>query len=157
MKIILKEDVPSLGRVGDIKEVRNGYARNYLIPKGLAVPATEGNIKMIQQIKKAREKREAREREKYLKIKEKIDALPEIVIRVKVTEGGNLYGSVNAGMIYEKIRESGIEEIEKSWIKLEEPIKELGLHEVKIHLFKDIETAIKIRVESENDREVINK
>ena len=144
MKIILLQDVKKIGKAGDVVNVADGYARNFLLPKNIAEPATEEKIKEVEK-RKANTEREAKERvEKAKKIKERMDGV-EVVIKEK-GENGKLFGSVDAKKIADKISEEGIKEDN---IILDKPLKEVGEKEVKIKLDGDVEVKIKVVIELE--------
>ncbi len=153
MKVILKEDVESIGLMGDVVEVKDGYANNYLIPRKYAMRATPSTLKEIDNLKKTRLKKEAKIREEALAQLEHINDL-QIVIPVKVGEEGKLFGSITPTDIAEEItRKSGIE-IDKRKVELETNIKFLGDYEVAVILFKDVEARVKISiVPEESDKE----
>jgi len=151
MKIILQKDVDELGFEGDIIEVRRGYARNYLIPKGLALEATPQNIKAFEQKKRKIEARKLREREQALKLKEKIEAI-EISLRRKAGEEDKLYGSVTNIDIAEELEKAGIV-IDRKKILLEKPIKSLGEFEIPIKLFPEVIANLKVKVLPEEKEE----
>lgn len=148
MQVILKQDVDKLGKRGDLVKVADGYARNYLIPRGLAEEATPGKIKKLEEIKKVEERRaqkmeeEAREKSKLLQGK-------QVTIRVSAGEKGKLFGSVTNAHISEAILEQLGVEVDKRLIKMEEPIKELGLYPIKIKLHTDVEVEMKLKVEAQ--------
>ncbi|RUM32078.1 MAG: 50S ribosomal protein L9 [Aquifex sp.] len=147
MKVILVKDVEGLGFFGDIVNVKDGYAMNYLIPRGLALPATEGNIKHIQTILAQKERKLLREKKKAQELAKKLEGM---VIEIKKTagEGGKLFGSVTAADIVNALKEKGIE-IERKNVVFYHPIKEVGVFPVKIRLHKDVEVDIKVDVKPE--------
>jgi large subunit ribosomal protein L9 len=147
MKVILLKDIENLGKKYEIKEVSDGYARNYLIPKKLAKVANEKNLKWLE---KQKEKEEKKAEEELKKIQEAASAIDgqEIIIQVKVGEDGQLYESITAQKIYEKLKELGFE-IKRKQILLEEPIKELGEFPVKIKFPHNLEAEIKLIVVEE--------
>jgi len=130
MRIILLQNVEKLGKKYDIKEVADGYARNFLIPKGLAKPATKENLKWLETQKEIEVKKAEEELKKVEAVATNIDG-QEIIIPVKIGEEGQLFESITSQKIYEKLKELGFE-IKKSQIDLPEPIKELGEYPVKI-------------------------
>lgn len=136
MKIILTEDVEDLGEEGEIVEVADGYARNYLIPKRMAEMATEGKIQEIKERQRARKRRKAERREEAEEIAEEL-AKESFEISVKAGEQDRLFGSVTTQDIEEKLAEAGYD-IERRDIELEENIKELGEHTVPVKLFEDV-------------------
>lgn len=133
MQVILKVDIPNLGKMGEIVNVKPGYARNYLLPKNLAIIADEKNMKQLEHEKRIIEIRKKKlERQKEVLL-EKLNNL-ELIIRKPVGEHEKLYGSVTAKDILEALKEEGITELTKKNILLEEPIKQLGIYKVKIKL-----------------------
>jgi len=147
MRIILLQNVEKLGKKYDIKEVADGYARNFLIPKGLAKPATKENLKWLETQKEIEVKKAEEELKKVEAVATNIDG-QEIIIPVKIGEEGQLFESITSQKIYEKLKELGFE-IKKSQIDLPEPIKELGEFPVKIKFGHNLEAEIKIIVVEE--------
>lgn len=141
MKVILLQDVENLGKKYEVKNVKAGYARNFLIPKGLAKPATKEAIKWLETQKEIEEKRAEEELKKVQEIASALDG-QEITILVKVGKEGQLYESITPQKIAEKLKELGFE-IKKNQIELEEPIKELGEFPVKIKFEHNLEAEIK--------------
>jgi large subunit ribosomal protein L9 len=144
MKIVLQKEVKGLGKAGDIKEVANGFAQNFLIPNGLAVPATENAISEARNIAEKQEESSQQELEVTQKIAGELDG-KEITIKEKA-EDGKLFGSINAETIVKKLAEDNVK-INKSNVELSEPIKEVGEHKVKIKLDHGLEAEIKIVIE----------
>ena len=142
MKVILLEDVEKLGRAGEIIEVKNGYARNYLIPKKLAVPAIGKNLAQLEHQKRIIQAKQLRLRKTAQALKEQIEKL-SITIPCKVGESDRLFGSVTAMDIAQALKKEGIE-IDKRWIKLQEPLKNLGVYTVPIHLNQELEANLKV-------------
>jgi large subunit ribosomal protein L9 len=147
MKVILKEDVKKLGNMGQIVTVADGFARNYLVPKGLAVEASSKNMKSLEHAHKVIQ-------EKAKKVKESLqdfaDRLSKVtlIMKAKAGEEGKLFGSVTSMDIAEQLKSEGIE-IDKKKISLEEPIKRLGTYSVDIHLHSDIDAKINLQVVEE--------
>ncbi|MCL5986491.1 MAG: 50S ribosomal protein L9 [Actinobacteria bacterium] len=151
MKVILIEDVESVGLMGDVAEVKDGYANNYLIPRKFAVRATPSTLKEIDNLKKTRLKKEAKIREEALAQFARINGL-QIVFPVKIGEEGRLFGSITPMDIAEEItKKSGIE-VDKRRVELESNIKFLGDYEVPVILFKDVEASVKISVVPEESK-----
>lgn len=149
MKVLLIKDVYKLGRAGDIKKVADGYGRNYLIPQGLALPATDGSVKLAESIgKKATEKRAILNKE----LQGVADILNELEVNfaVKAGETGKLYGSVSTQMIVDKIMELKGIEVERDQLVME-PIRNLGEYEIPVNLTLDLvpELTVIIRREGE--------
>jgi large subunit ribosomal protein L9 len=147
MEVILREDVATLGKRGEVVKVAEGYGRNYLLPRGLAVSVTEANKAMIEKERKAHAARVAKEREEFEALAQRISGLRFVAPR-KVGENDVLYGSVTSGDIGEFLRAKGIE-IDKRKVQLEEPIKKLGDHEVRIKLHPNVEAVLKVLVSKE--------
>ncbi|MDY6895640.1 MAG: 50S ribosomal protein L9 [Thermotogota bacterium] len=150
MKVLLLEDVAKLGKKGEIKEVSDGYARNYLIPKNLAVEATDGYIKHIQESKKIEDKKKENLRKRSEEILEKLKAT-NIGIKAKSGEKGKLFGAVTAQDISEKIEELLGEKFDKTWFDEKVNIKELGIYTLKVKLPQAVRGEIKIEIKSENE------
>ena len=148
MRIILLKDIEKLGRKNDVKEVKDGYARNFLIPQGLAKIATKQALKMLENQKKIEEKRAEKELEKIQKLITMIDG-QEIIIAVKIGEKGQLFESITVQKISEKLKELGFE-IKKSQIEITESIKELGEFPVKIKFEHNLEAEIKVIIKSDD-------
>ncbi len=150
MKVILKEDVVSLGIEGNVIEVADGYARNYLIPKGLAVPAIEGNLKDLEFRRNAIKKKEAKRVSEAKEHAKKFDG-KKLRILVKVTEEGKLYGSVSLNDVTDLIKEKFKKEVDKRIIVLHDHIKETGTYPLHIRLHPEVEATITLEVASEED------
>lgn len=144
MEVILKETVDHLGAQGDILRVSDGYARNFLLPKKLAVPATPSNMKMVEHIKRAALKKEATEKKQA---EELAALLAQVAVSVarKVGENDVLYGSVTALDIAEHLHRQGYE-IDKRKIHLEEPLKTLGEYSVPIKLHREVTATLRVNV-----------
>ncbi|HLA39900.1 MAG TPA: 50S ribosomal protein L9 [Candidatus Glassbacteria bacterium] len=147
MKIILRADIENLGRIGAVVNVAPGYARNYLIPKDMAYPATKGNLKRIEFEKHRAAQLAEREVEEAKKMADKIKDL-SLTFQVKVGEEDKLYGSVTTTDIAEEAARQGYE-IEKRRIIIEEPIKQLGVYTVKVKLHPEVIGEIKVWVVKE--------
>ena len=151
MKLILREDVEHLGQPGDLVTVKPGYARNYLIPRGLAYRATEANV---QRIEEERRLREERARRIYLEANRQASRLEVLSLHFKAraSEEGTLFGSVTARDILERAREADLGfELDKGSVLLDEPIKSVGEHVVTMRLHAGVEAGVRIIVEAEAD------
>ena len=146
MLVILKKDVKGTGKAGDVVKVGDGFANNRLIPAGLAVPATDKNIRSIEKQKAFIEQKNAEEKEKALKAVERLEAKP-IVIRTKVGAGGKLFGSITSKDIADAIQEQLEKTIDKKKIVLAKPIKEIGETVVEIKLYPEVSAKVKVLVE----------
>jgi large subunit ribosomal protein L9 len=144
MKVILRKEHEKLGGVGNVVDVKNGYARNFLIPKGIAYPASDGSMRALEEEKKQAGRREAKE----LKSSEKMAAELEkvsITLQMKVGEDEKLFGSVTSQMIADALKEKGFS-IDKRIIDLEEPIKALGIYTVNVKLHQNVAGKVKVWV-----------
>jgi large subunit ribosomal protein L9 len=147
MEVILKQAIEKLGEEGEQVNVANGYARNYLLPKGLAVKATKQNIAILQHEKNVIEQKEKKEIKGAQKIANKIRSL-SCVLKRQVGEKDKLFGSVTSNDIADFLRENGVE-IDRKKIQLEEPIKSLGTTRVPIKIHPEITVELKIKVQKE--------
>jgi large subunit ribosomal protein L9 len=147
-EVLLLKPVDGLGAEGDQVKVRAGYARNYLLPQGMAMPLTQSNRKRVDALKKARALREAKELDGAQALAKQIEKT-SIAIAVKTGEGGKLFGAVTVNDIHEKLTAAGVT-LEKRRIHLGQPIKTLGKHEVKIKLHADVSVELTFDVVSEN-------
>ena len=144
MQVIIKKKIEKLGDVGDIITVKDGYARNYLLPRGLVVKATPGNLKEVELIKSQIQKKNEKKINDQKELAKKLSNL-KINIPVKVGKDNQIFGSVNSTNIIEFLIEKGFE-VNKKSIKLDEPIKSLGIHNVILKLDEGIESNIKVYV-----------
>jgi large subunit ribosomal protein L9 len=147
MELILRDDVDKVGRRGDVVKVKDGYARNFLLPRGLGMPVTAANKAMVEKEKKAHEARLAKEKAEFESLATRISGLRFVAPR-KVGENDVLYGSVTAGDVAEFLKSKGIE-IDKRKVHLEEPIKHLGEHEVKVRLHPEVTASVRLLVTKE--------
>ncbi len=148
MKVILKEDVKSLGKKGKVCEVSDGYARNFLIPRGLALQATEGNVQDLAHKQKQENLRKQNEKKAAEDSKSKIEEM-KITLKVKVGDTGRLFGSVTNKEIAETLEKVYKTKIDKRKIEVKEPIKNIGEHTVFIKLHPDVVADLKIMIEAE--------
>ncbi len=148
MKVILEKNVKSLGNAGDVVEVNDGYARNYLLPRELAKPATEGNVKNLKKQKKAEEKKKQGEVERAKALAAKIENSP-VEIETKAGEGGRLFGSVTSKEIGEELQKQHNIKIDKRKINLKEPIKSLGVTNVEVKVYPNITGTLKVHVKEQ--------
>jgi large subunit ribosomal protein L9 len=147
MELILRDDIEKLGRRGEIVQVAAGYARNYLLPRGLAMPVTMANKAMIAKERKAWEARMAKEKAEFESLAHRIAELRFVAPR-KVGENDLLYGSVTAADVAGFLEAKGIE-VDKRRVLIEEPIKHLGEHEVTIRLHPEVHAVLKLLVTKE--------
>ncbi len=151
MKLILKRAVPNLGESGEVVSVKPGYARNYLLPQGLAYEASEANLQRIEE-----EQRQSTERARrdYLEARRRASQLEETVLtfRERAAEEGRLFGSVSASDIVEQLNDGTLDfELARKQVLLDEPIKELGIYHVALNLITDVQVEVEVRVEREED------
>jgi len=151
MEVILREHVDNLGRRGEVVKVADGYARNYLLPRKLALLATEGNKKQIERERAKFDATEAEEQKVAGVIAERLGSV-EIEISRKVGETEALYGSVTTSDIAEALMVKGFD-VDRRKIQLQEPIKKIGEYDVPVRLHRDVTTRIKVRVIAEGEPE----
>jgi len=144
MEIILRQAVENLGKTGDVVKVKPGYARNYLLPRGLAYEATPGNLKRIQQERDRLEAAENARRETAQGLAEKFEQV-SLTFSARVGEEGKLFGSVTAADIAQQLEAQGFH-VEKRQIDLHEPIKALGVYRIPIRLHADVKPEIRVWV-----------
>ncbi|GAA2467127.1 50S ribosomal protein L9 [Streptomyces macrosporus] len=145
MKIILTNEVSGLGNAGDVVEVKDGYARNYLLPRGFAIRWTKGGEKDVEQIRRARKIREIATIEQANEIKSRIEGL---TVRLKVRAGdqGRLFGSVTQADIASAVKAAGGPDVDKRRIELGSPIKTLGSHQVMVRLHPEVTAKVGVEV-----------
>ena len=144
MRVILKHEVPNLGEAGEIVSVANGYGRNYLIPRGLAIPASEGSVKQAEHQKKVAEAIRRKQLSGAQKLAESLEGTA-VSIRREAGEDEKLFGSVTNRDIAEALAAEGIE-VDKRSIKLDEPIKSIGLYTVQVRLHRDVTANVRVYV-----------
>ncbi|NLP44755.1 MAG: 50S ribosomal protein L9 [Peptococcaceae bacterium] len=147
MKVILREDVKGLGQKGKICTVSDGYARNYLIPRGLAVEATEGNVQDLAHKRKQEELRRQQEKQDAKDLAAKLETL-QLVLKVKVGDKGRLFGSVTNKEIAEVLEKDHKIKLDRRKIEMKEAIKAIGDHQVTIKLHPEVSANLKVKVES---------
>ncbi len=147
MKVILTRDLEGYGFFGDVIEVKKGFANNYLLPRGYAVPATEGNIRHIQEVLRQKRRKIEREKKKAQELAKKLEG---VVVEVKkpVGEGGKLFGAVTAGDVVNALKEQGIE-IDRKNVVFPHAIKQVGLYTITIRPHRDVSVEIKLDVKPE--------
>ena len=146
MKLILTQEVTGLGSAGDVVEVKDGYGRNYLIPRGFGMRWTRGGEKTIDSIKKAREARSVRDSDHAAEVKSKLEGTT-FAVKVRAGEGGRLFGAVTAADIAAAITEAGAE-VDKRTIMVGNPITSLGAHTVTVKVHDDVEAQVSLNVVS---------
>lgn len=148
MKVILNSEIDALGHKGDVVEVADGYARNYLLPRKLALAASRGAMRQAEQMQRAQQERERRERAAAEELATKIRSAP-LRIAAKAGEEGLLFGSVTTADIAERLTELVGEEIDRRKVQLEEPVRSVGVHEFSVRLHPEIEIVGSLEVFAE--------
>jgi large subunit ribosomal protein L9 len=136
--------------MGDIVEVADGYGRNYLIPQGLAKMATSGEVQQARQLKRRAQKRQQREHEEAEELAERLSGI-SLTFQARAGEGTKLYGSITTGDIAEKLSEALGREFDRRKIRLDESLRQLGTHQVTIHLAPQLEPEITVVIEREGE------
>lgn len=149
MKVLLKKDFDLLGTAGEVKEVKDGYARNFLIPKGIAAAATPSNIKSYEEVRRQQGRKILRETNDAKVIASRIET-DSVTIKVKTAEEGKIYGSVSPVMVHDALSEKGYN-IDKRKITMPEHIKALGEYEVDIKLYTGVIAKLKVNVVSDEE------
>ena len=145
MKLILTQEVDGLGAPGDVVEVKDGYGRNYLIPRGLGLRWTRGGEKTVESIKAARLSRAARDSDHAIEIKNKLEQGP-VNVKVRSGEAGRLFGAVTTAEIADAITEISGEKVDRRTIVVNQPIKSLGAHEVSVKLHDGVAATVALNV-----------
>ncbi len=142
MKIILRENLENLGEIGDVVEVKNGYARNYLIPRKLAYEANTRNLNQLEAQKKQLDRKIEKDKLHAEKLRDGLEKV-SLTIQMKVGEDEKLFGSVTTQMIADELKDKGFD-IDRKKIVIPEPIKALGIYTVEMKLHKDVEAKVKV-------------
>ena len=145
MKLILTHEVTGLGAAGDVIEVKDGYGRNYLLPRGLATPWTKGGQKQVDALTKGREVRAINDIEQAKSVKGRIEALP-VKVTAKAGQSGRLFGAVSNGDIAEAVKAAGGPELDKRKIEVKQAVKSLGSYEATVRLHADVAATLKFEV-----------
>jgi large subunit ribosomal protein L9 len=145
MKVVLRQDVPKLGEAGTIQNVKNGYARNYLIPQGMAVVATPGEVKTAEHNQAVKDRKIARQEAQLQSLADRIDG-QRLEFTERAGEQGRLYGSVTAGDIAEKLSAAVGEEIDRRKVVLDEQLRTVGEHRVVVHLVGRLRPTVTVTV-----------
>jgi large subunit ribosomal protein L9 len=146
MKILLQRPVEKLGVPGDVVDVADGYARNYLVPRGIAIPASKGAVRHAESLRRAHDERVAKARKEAEALAERLSA-SALRIQVKAGEGGRLFGSVTAQDLAEELERQTGETIDRRMVHLEEPIRSVGVHDIRIHLHPEVNAAISVEIQ----------
>lgn len=148
MRVILQQDVKNLGKKGQTVEVAEGYGRNFLIPRGLAILATEANVRKQKHVQAAEQEKADRERARASELAEELSKA-KVTISAKTGESGRLFGSVTAGDIADAVAAQTGHQIDKRKIDLKEPLRELGVYDVEVRLHPGIHATLKVEVAAE--------
>jgi large subunit ribosomal protein L9 len=148
MQVVLLKDIKRLGKAGDVRNVADGFARNYLLPRGLAAPATSGAVREAQEQAAAQAKHLAREQAQAQELAKALSGV-SLTIKARAGETGHLYGSVTTADIAEALEKETGKAVDRRKIALEEPIRDLGTYEVPIKVSGDVTATIKVTVEKE--------
>jgi large subunit ribosomal protein L9 len=147
MKVIFIKDVKGQGKKGDIKDISEGYATNFLIPRGLARVATDGNMKTLENQNAAEQKRKQQEKEEAQVLGKKLEEMT-VQLKAKAGEGGRLFGAITSKQIADALSQQGIK-IDKRKIELDEPIRTLGVTQMAVKLHPDVKATLKVQVTEE--------
>jgi large subunit ribosomal protein L9 len=154
MKIVLRQDVPKVGEAGTIQTVANGYARNYLIPQGFAVVATDAEIKVATHNLAVKERKVHRQEEQLRSFSDKIEG-QRLVFTAKSGEQGRLYGSITAADVARELSAKVGEEVDRRRVQLEEPLRTLGEHKVTVQVIGRLRPSITVVIEAEHEEEEV--
>jgi large subunit ribosomal protein L9 len=150
VKIILARDVETLGLKGDVVTVADGYARNYLVPKGFALVASKGSLRQAEQMRRARDERDRKEREAAASKVAVLGSQP-VYISARAGETGRLFGSVTKSDVARAVEEQLGEVIDRHNVRLDDPIRALGTHQVEVHLHQDVNALVTVEVIAHED------
>lgn len=153
MKVILKQTIKKVGEIGDIVEVSNGFARNFLIPQGKAISYSMGNYKQVEYLKKRGLAKKEKELNEAKNLAEKLDNI-SLEIKVKAGKEGKLFGSITSKDIVDAVLSEYKIELDRKKIDLKEPLKKLGVHNIPVNLFKDVVPQIKVNLVSNSEQEL---
>jgi large subunit ribosomal protein L9 len=146
VRVILKAEVQGLGRTGEIKDVADGFARNYLLPKGLAIEATGGELKRLGQERQSEKTKKDRAHQDAEELAKRLGEVT-LVFKLKAGEQGKTFGSVTAKEVAEALRKEAKAEIDKTQIVLHEPLRSLGVHKVEVRLLTDVRANVTVAIE----------
>ena len=149
MKIILLDDVEGVGKRGEAHDVKNGFGRNFLVPRGFAIPATRGNIKKVQERAKVIVGRREKDVETAEQVKRQLDEAPPVIIKKKAGVDGKLFGSVTAKDVAEAVKKALDLDVDRRTLRLAEPLKMTGAYTVDARLEKGIVAQVRLEIEEE--------
>ncbi|WP_059050421.1 50S ribosomal protein L9 [Paenibacillus senegalimassiliensis] len=147
MKVIFLQDVKGQGKKGEVKNVSEGYAQNFLLPRGLVRPATDGNVKTLEQQTAAEQKRKLQEKEEAAQLGKKLEEMT-IELKAKAGEGGRLFGAITSKQVAEALAKNGVK-IDKRKIEMSDPIRTLGVTQVPVKLHPEVKSTLKVHVTEE--------
>ncbi|HBY56787.1 MAG TPA: 50S ribosomal protein L9 [Candidatus Atribacteria bacterium] len=150
MKVILKQDIKKVGKIGDVVEVSDGFARNFLIPQGKAISYTKGNFKQIEYLKKKEIDKKEKELNDAKELAEKLKNI-SLEIKVKAGEKDKLFGSVTSKDISDILSSEYNIELDRKKIDLKDPLKKLGVYDISVNLYKDVVSQIKVNLISDSE------
>jgi large subunit ribosomal protein L9 len=146
MRVLLQKPVDKLGQPGDVVEVADGYARNYLVPQGMAIKAAKGAERQAESMKRAHDVRQSKEKTEHEAVASKLIAAGGLTIQARAGEEGKLFGSVTSADVADAIvAQTGVA-VDRKAVHLEEPIRTVGTHEVRVKLFTDVEPVVTVEV-----------
>jgi large subunit ribosomal protein L9 len=145
MKLILTHEVSGLGTAGEVVDVKDGYARNFLFPRGLATPWTKGGEKQVAAIRKGREVREVKSLDEAKQIKGQLEART-VTVQAKAGQGGRLFGAITQSDVAEAVKASGGPQLDRRKIELQQPIKSTGTHEALVRLHPEVQAKVSLSV-----------
>lgn len=148
MKVILKEDIKGVGKKGELINASEGYARNYLLPRGLALEGTEGNLAMLKEKKDSQKFKKENEQKEAQDLAKKLTGIV-VKFKVKAGEGGRLFGSITSKDVAEEIKKQHGFDVDKKKIVLDEPIKSAGTYNVEVKVYPEVSAKIKVEVAGE--------
>jgi large subunit ribosomal protein L9 len=151
MKVILKQDVENLGASGEVVTVKPGFARNFLLPQGLAYEASEGNLRRIEEEQRQAEERSRRD---YLEARRRAAQLEgvSLAFQARAAEEGRLFGSISSHDVVDRLNEGSLDfEVERRQVQMDEPIKEVGVYQIPVRLHGEVEVEVEVRVERQED------
>jgi large subunit ribosomal protein L9 len=149
MKIILQKEVEKLGVPGDVVTVADGYARNFLVPRGMAIPATKGAVRHADSLRRAHSVRVNKAKAAAEELAGRLTAKP-VVVSARAGEDGRLFGSITTADLAEEIAKQSGEAVDRRAIHLDEPIRSLGTHEVSVRLHPEVDATISVQVDPES-------
>ena len=146
MKVLLQKSVDKLGEPGDVVEVSDGYARNFLVPQGIAIKAAKGVLKQAETLRRAHDSRQSKQKTEYEAVASRLIAAGGLRIPARAGEEGKLFGSVTAADVADAIAAQTGVEVDRRAVHLDDPIRTVGVHEVRVKLFANVEPVVTVEV-----------